>query len=177
MAAPGAADSVIVGRISGVWGVHGWVKVFSFTDPPAAIFEYQPWQLGPGERRIEVLEWRRQGKRLVAQLSGVNSPEQAAALLELDIRVDRSCLPTLAGRQYYWSDLIGLDVVNLEDHYYGKVTGLLATGANDVLDVANPDGAQVLIPFVLDRHVIEVDLTAARIRVDWPLAWERPDDA
>ncbi len=182
MSAPGAAETVLVGRINGVWGTQGWVKVFSFTEPATAIFDYQPWLLsGTADSEIVVEQWRQQGPRLVARLRGVDTTDQAMALFELEIHVPRASLPKPERGQYYWSDLVGLEVRNLEGYSYGQVQRILATGANDVLDVAPQDKDQgsVLIPYVKDRYVKSVDLTAGTITVDWPLEWveDKPDAA
>jgi 16S rRNA processing protein RimM len=179
MSAPGAAETVLVGRINGVWGTQGWVKVFSFTEPATAIFGYQPLLLS-GQDEVELLveQWRQQGPRLVARLRGVETTDQAMALFEREIHIPRSSLPQPESGHYYWSDLVGLEVCNLEGHSYGRVQRILATGANDVLDVAAPgkDQGNVLIPYVKDRYVKSVDLAAGMITVDWPLEWlDKPD--
>jgi len=171
MTAPKSAEPVIIGHINGIWGVQGWVRVFSDTRPPIAIFDYQPWYVGDGDTPVEVLHWRKQGPRLVACLKGVSTPEQAQELINAEIRVPRNALPEPPGGEYYWSDLVGLEVYNLEDHCYGKVAGLIETGANDVLDIHPDSGPPVLIPFASGRVVKSVDLEAGRIVVDWPLAW------
>ena len=169
MSDPGASESVVVGRFNGPWGVQGWVRVFSHTRPPTAIFDYRPWLLDGSEVVIE--DWRKVGPRLVARVRGIDSPEAAAALGRGDIRVPRSCLPASDPGEYYWHDLIGLEVVNLEDQTYGRVAAMLETGAHDVLDVRGDAHGQVLIPFVLDEFVRSVDLAGGRIVVDWPLEW------
>jgi 16S rRNA processing protein RimM len=171
MSGPGAADTVLVGRINGVWGTQGWVKVFSYTQPPSAIFDYRPWLLGQDGEETVVEEWRQQGPRLVAHLPKISDPEQAAGLIGIDIRILRSALPKPDPGQFYWSDLIGLSVVNLQGHTYGRVRGMIETGANDVLEVASEEGASVLIPYVHERYVKQVDLGAGLITVDWPLEW------
>ncbi|NEZ03450.1 16S rRNA processing protein RimM [Wenzhouxiangella sp. XN201] len=163
-----ADESVLVGRFNGPWGVQGWVRIWSDTRPPVAIFDYQPWLIGDGQS-IEVEQWHRSGPRLVAKLRDVDTPEQAAALGKTDIRVARSALPEPEADEYYWHDLIGLEVVNLEGHVYGHVARMLETGAHDVMEI---DGdSPVLIPFVSGEFVREVDLTEGRITVDWPLEW------
>lgn len=175
MAAPGAGDKVALGRINGVWGTRGWIKVFSDTHPPEAIFDYQPWLLDDGAETLQVAEWRRQGPRLVARIEGIDSPEDASALIGRSLSVLRASLPALPADHYYWSDLIGLQVVNLEGHAYGQVQRLMETGANDVLEVAGQSGT-VLIPFIPEIYVKSVDLAAAVVTVDWPLDWiDEPD--
>lgn len=171
MTADRAGESVLVGRFNGPWGVRGWVRVYSYTRPPAAIFEYLPWRVGDHGETITVEQWRQNGSRLVAQLSGIDTPEQAAALGHDEIHVAREHLPAPSSGEYYWHDLVGAEVVNLQDHVYGRVARLLETGANDVLEIVSPDGQTVLIPFVQGEFVHSVDLAAGRITVDWPLEW------
>lgn len=163
-------ESVVVGRFNGTWGLRGWVKVFSDTRPPIAIFDYQPWRLGEDGEVLEIERWQQSGPRLVVKLRGIDTPEQAASLAHSLISVPRSALPATEPGEYYWHDLIGLEVVNLEDHVYGRVARLQETGAHDVLEVRGDEGV-VLIPFVTGEFVHEVDLEAGRITVDWPLEW------
>lgn len=169
-----ADESVVVGRFNGPWGVRGWVKVFSETRPPTAIFDYQPWLVGEHGDTLEIEQWQQSGPRLVVKLNGVDTPEQAAAFGRGTIRIARSTLPETQPGEYYWHDLIGLQVVNLEGHDYGRVGKMQETGAHDVLEVHDEDGI-VLIPFVAGKFVREVDLAAGRITVDWPLEWIEPE--
>lgn len=163
-------ESVVVGRLNGPWGVRGWVKVWSETRPPTAIFDYQPWLLGERGEPLEIEHWQQSGPRLMVKLNGVDTPEQAQALGRETIRVARSSLPEPEPGEYYWHDLIGLEVVNLEGYVYGRVARMQETGAHDVLEIHAGDGV-VLIPFVTGEFVREVDLDAGRITVDWPLDW------
>jgi len=171
----GVRESVVIGRFNGPWGVAGWVRVYSFTRPAERVFSYQPWQIGQSGRSVVVEQWQRSGPRLVALIEGVDSPEAAAALGHAEIMVDRNALPEPEDNHYYWSDLVGLEIVNLEQHVYGRVTGLLETGAHDVLEIRQDDAGAVLIPFVTDRFVRQVDLDAGRIVVDWPTDWVGPE--
>jgi len=167
-------ESVVVGRFNGAWGVRGWVKVWSDTRPPIAIFDYQPWLVGERGQPLEIEQWQQSGPRLVVKLSGIDTPEQAAALGHESICVARSTLPEPEPGEYYWHDLIGLEVVNLEGHVYGRVARMQETGAHDVLEIHGNDGT-VLIPFVSGEFVREVDLAGGRIIVDWPLSWQQPE--
>ncbi|MEE4638696.1 MAG: ribosome maturation factor RimM [Wenzhouxiangella sp.] len=172
MTGAGAGETVVVGRILGAWGVQGWVQVYSWTDPPDALFDYQPWYLGSADQPTSLSDWRRSGQRLLARLPGVESPEAAAALAQVPILVSRVRLPEPPAGQYYWHDLIDLEVVNLQGHRWGTITKILPTGAHDVLQILSQDERTVLIPFVADRFVREVDLEAGRVLVDWPEDWE-----
>jgi 16S rRNA processing protein RimM len=156
-----------VGRISGVYGVKGWVKVFSYTEPRDNITRYQPWYLdcGAGWQSRQVAESRRHGKGVIARLDGCADRDHALALMNCEIGVRREQLPATAPGEYYWNDLIGLEVVNQQGERFGRVDNLLETGANDVLVVQGE--RERLIPFVVDKVVTDVDLEAGVIRVDW----------
>jgi len=171
MTAGVAGDTVVVGRVLGPWGVQGWIRVYSWTDPPEALFDYRPWLLGEQQQATEILEWRRSGQRLVARLPGIDSPELAAQLSDQLISVPRDQLPEPEEGSYYWHDLVGLQVFNLQDHHWGEVVRMLATGANDVMEIATGQRGKVLIPFVQPDVVRSVDLQAGRIVVDWPEDW------
>lgn len=164
-----ASRRVPMGRIVGLYGVQGWLKIESWSDPRMRIFDYQPWLLGaaPGkETEIRGAKGRSQGKGMVAQLPGVDDREQAAALIGTDIYVARELLPPLPENEYYWVDLEGLEVVTTEDVNLGRVTHLFATGANDVV-VVRDAARERLIPFVQGSYVRLVDLSAGRMVVDW----------
>jgi 16S rRNA processing protein RimM len=165
---PRAARRVLVGRIAGVYGVKGWVRIESWTEPRTRIFRYQPWWLraGSGETKIDGAEGREQGKGLVACLPGIDDREQAASLIGCDIEVPRSALPAPRAGEVYWADLEGCEVVTVDGVALGRISHLVETGANDVLVVR--DGARErLIPYVRDEYVTEVDLDAGRVTVDW----------
>lgn len=165
-AAPGADGRwVIVGRVSGLHGVRGWVKVYSHTRPPEAIFDYQPWHLGPEHRAVQAVDGRRQGKVLLAKLEGFDDRDAAARLVDLDIAVAREALPAPAEGEYYWADLEGLEVRNLDGIVLGRVDHLIETGAHDVLVLEAE--RQRLVPFVQGRYVKNVSLVDGVITVDW----------
>jgi 16S rRNA processing protein RimM len=165
-----AADRrVLVGRIVGLYGVQGWLKVESWTEPRTQIFKYQPWLLSsaPGqEMEVEGVQGRPQGKGLIAKLPGVDDRDGAAALVGQDIHVARALLPPPGKDEYYWVDLEGLEVVTTEGVALGRVTHLFATGANDVVVVRDGERER-LVPFVQGVYVRSVDLSDGRMVVDW----------
>ena len=162
------AKRVLLGRVVGVFGVDGWVKVESYTEPRSRIFKYLPWSLEHAGGKLEVLEakGRSHGKGLVATLPQIGDRDAAAGLVGAEIWVDRAVLPKPRRGEYYWIDLEGLDVVTVDGVAIGKVTHLFATGANDVL-VVRDGGRERMIPFVLKQFVKEVNLDTGRIIVDW----------
>ena len=156
-----------VGKISGVFGVKGWVKVFSFTDPRENILNYSPWLLKKDSetRSVAVIDSKLQGKAIVAQLDGINNRNQAASLIDWDVFITPEQLPKTAEGEYYWSDLIGLNVETTLGVQLGVVDSLLETGANDVLIVQGE--RERVIPFLQKQTIMNIDLDAARIIVDW----------
>ena len=156
-----------VGEISGVFGIKGWVKVFSYTEPRENILSYSPWQLRKGDQHkvLQVIDGQRQGKNVVVHLEGVDDRDMAAGLTGWKIFVDRSQLPETDEDEYYWADLCGLKVITLDNIELGVVDHLLETGANDVLVVIGE--RERLIPFVLGQTVIKVDLDSGHLIVDW----------
>lgn len=167
---------VELGRLNGAWGTSGWVKVFSLTEPPENIFEYQPWRTTGSPGLLHVREWRRQGPRLVARLEEVGSREQAEALHGTSLFIDRRELPPTGTGAWYWHDLVGLAVVNREGEHLGEVRGLLDAGAHDVLEIRRRGGGtDILVPFVTGQFVDKVDLAARTIIVDWQFDWTDAD--
>ena len=159
-------ETICVGHIIGAQGVKGWVKVFSNTSPRENILNYSPWQIKTGDR-IETAEvsGRLQGKNVVVKLAGVEDREQAIELVGSRIFIMSEQLPNLDEGDYYWSDLIGLEVESLQAEPLGTIEMMMETGANDVM-VLRGDRER-LIPFVMDDVVKQIDLTNKRIVVDW----------
>lgn len=159
-------DLICVGNITGPHGVKGWVKVFSNTSPRENILNYSPWRIVEGEQvQIVTVSGRLQGKNVVAQIDGVEQREQAVELVGSKIYISTEQLPQLDNGEYYWSDLIGLEVESLDAEPLGTVETMLETGANDVM-VLRGDRER-LIPFVMDDVVKLVDLANKRVIVDW----------
>jgi 16S rRNA processing protein RimM len=159
---------VLLGKIVGVFGVKGWVKLQSHTDPREALFDYLPWVLRQRgtERIIDEIEGRAQGRGLVASFPGVETRDAAEALIGTEIWVDRAALPAPRRGEYYWVDLEGLAVQTVDGVSLGRVSHLFATGANDVL-VAIDGERERLVPFLIDDVIRRVDLEARLIVVDW----------
>jgi 16S rRNA processing protein RimM len=158
---------LVVGKIVGLSGVQGWIKLESYTEPRMRIFAYQPWLLNSGEgREISGAHGREQGKGMIACLPGVADRDAAAALVGSEILVSRSLLPRSRVGEYYWTDLEGMEVFTVEGAALGRVSHMFATGANDVM-VVNDGSRERLVPFVQGQFVHAVDLDRGRITVDW----------
>jgi len=161
------AQQINVGKISGVFGVKGWVKVFSFTDSKENILNYSPWLLSKdGETKsVKVIDGNLQGKAVVAQLEFINDRDLAASLMGWDILIMPDQLPKAAKDEYYWSDLVGLRVETNQGVQLGVVESLLETGANDVVVVKGE--RERAIPFLQGQTIINIDLDLGIMVVDW----------
>lgn len=158
---------IVLGRIVGVHGVSGWIKLESHTQPRTGIFRYRPWILRHRgeEREIPAAQGREQGRGLVASIDGIATREEAQALIGAEILVPRSALPPPRPGEYYWIDLEGLRVIGPQGVELGHVSHLFTTGANDVMSVAGE--RERLIPFITGNVVKRVDFDAGLIEVDW----------
>ena len=167
---PGA-HAVVLGRIGAPFGVQGWVKVTSYTEPAAGIADYAHWALvRDGERRsVRVLDSKRAGQSIAVRLEGVDSREAAQALTGFEVQVDRSELPPTAPNEHYLHDLVGLEAVNRDGVPLGRIDGFLELPAHPVA-VLRGDERERLVPVVRDR-LVAVDLAAGRVTFDW-----HPDD-
>jgi len=166
-------SGIRLGRVASPFGVKGWVKLVSFTQPRESIFSYTRFFANRDGAAVE-LEMdagKPQGKGLIAHFVGFDTPEAVRELTGLELSVTSDALPDLDSEDYYWHQLIGLQVLNQSGVVLGRVENLFETGANDVIVVA-PDADSVddkerLIPWLPDRVVIEVDMATGRIVVDW----------
>ena len=166
---------VPVGKVNGLFGVKGWIKVFSDTQPRENILTYSPWFLKRNGQwqEFKLLTGKAHGKGVIAHLSGCIDRDVAAELIGSEIAIKREQLPKPLPGEYYWSDLKGLKVINLEGIELGLVDSMLETGANDVMVVLSDDSMskkgkrERLIPFVTGDSVQEVNLEQGYITVDW----------
>ena len=165
-----------VGRINSAFGVQGWVKVQSATEPEENLFSYSPWWLKTrhGVKAVDVVEYRQHGKGWAVKIKGVDDRDGAEQLNRVTIAIERSQFQPLAEGEYYWHQLQGMKVITEFEgscQCLGKVVRLLETGANDVLVVQGDDSAiderERLIPYVPEQFITLVDLQAQEIRVDW----------
>lgn len=171
IAGPGATpvgdDFVVIGKITGVFGVRGGLKVYSYTEPHANILNYSPWYFATAGAWVkhEVRDGHAKGAGVIAFLTDCTDRDAAAALVHTEVAVRRSQLPPAAAGEYYWSDLIGLRVVTVKGVVLGQVTQLLETGANDVLVVQGE--RERMIPYLPAQVVREVSMARGEIVVDW----------
>lgn len=160
------SERLIIGRVAGLFGVKGWVRVHSYTRPAGDILKYREWLVGDGAdaQRLSLSEGRTHGAGLLARLEGFEDRDRARELVGRAIGIDRSELPPLPPGEYYWCDLEGLSVVNGEGRPLGRVDRLLETGANDVLVIKGD--RERLVPYT-PEVVRRIDLEAGVMEVDW----------
>lgn len=166
-------SGIRLGRVASPYGVKGWVKLVSFTQPRDNIFSYRHFFANREgvQVALEMDAGKPQGKGLIAHFVGFDTPEAVRELTGLELCVCSDTLPELGAEDYYWHQLIGLRVINRTGVNLGRIESLFETGANDVM-VVEPDGDSVddkqrLIPWLPDRVVIEVELANDRVVVDW----------
>lgn len=162
-----AAKRIVVGRIAGVHGVKGRVKIMSYTSPRENILHYTPWQLrlDTETRATAPRDWNLQHKGLVVALEGIQDRDEARRWIGAEISILRSQLKELASGEYYYADLVGMEVINRAGKSLGRVREIMETGANAVLVITGRK--RVLVPVVWRRYVEEIDQDAGVIRVDW----------
>lgn len=157
-----------MGCLGSPYGVHGWLKLYSYTQPIDNILNYPQWylQTETGWQLITSVETQTQphGKYIRVKIAGCDSPEQARLYTNALIAVTRDQLPELADGEYYWSDLEGLSVVNTRGVALGQVDHLFSTGANDVMVVKGE--RERLLPYI-KNVVLEVDLVQKKMVVEW----------
>ena len=163
---PGDDDLMELGHIVGVHGVKGQVKVFSNTSPRENIVKYSPWLLEHhGLKKTVKISGNYQGKNVIARIEEITDRNQAHDLIGAKIFINRSQLPRLQKGDYYWSQLMGLQVINTLDIKLGIIDHMLETGANDLMVVRGD--RERLIPYVMDEVIINIDLDKQQVVVDW----------
>lgn len=168
---------VVIGRLTQPYGLKGWIKVHSFTEPMENLLGYRQYLLHRHGQWLEVEQeaGRPHGKGLVVKLRGVDSPEQARLYSGCELAIPAAELPPLEPGEYYWRQLEGLSVWVKAgegvDRLLGRVDHLLETGANDVLVVRPCEGSidqrERLIPYLPEQVVLAIDIAAGTLRVDW----------
>lgn len=168
-----ASAETVMGKVTSVYGVKGWVKVFSYTQPKENLLKYKTWSLRKNgkDQAVKVLSCKVHGNGLVAQIDGYNDRDKAKSLTESFITISVDELPDLDSDDYYWHQLEGLKVLTAAGELLGVVHHLMETGSNDVLVVrkcpGSLDSKERLIPYLPDQVVTSVDLEKQEILVDW----------
>jgi len=193
-----ASEKIVVGRITGVYGVKGWIKIFSYTDPMESIVDYNPWFIRAENRKnapwaqVKLKSGKRHAKTVVAKLEHCNDRDVAQTYIGNEIAIELQQLEVLKQNdEYYWRDLLGMRVINQQGIELGFVKELMETGANDVLVVVPELGGgdkpaskissekatatkalECLIPWTMNHAIIAVNLEQKLIEVDWDVDWE-----
>ena len=167
------SQDVLVGEIMGAHGLKGWVRVFSYTRPVNQILDYSPWKLvSPNEKEEFIISCSRvTGKKILVLFEECRSRNMADELKARQVFVGKSQLPSLESGDFYWNDLIGMQVKSSDGIFFGNVDSLMETGANDVLVVSPAtgswDGRERLIPYVEGEIILKVDQNSNQITVNW----------
>lgn len=165
-------DLVLVGYVTGAYGIQGWVRIKPYSAEADALLHAKTWWLDkPGLHDVDMMQSRFQGEDVVARLMGVADRNAAEALKGASVQIRRSHFPPLSDDEFYWVDLIGLAVENLRGECLGTVVDLMDNGAHPILRVRVNDAEKPqerLIPFV-DPFVKTVNQAAKKIMVDWGL--------
>ena len=167
MTAKKSEKLVIVGRLGAPYGIKGWIKIHSFTEPMENILNYQPWlvkQQGQWQP-LAIHDCRRHNKVLIASINRYEDREATVSLRHAQIAIKRKQLPTLGEYEHYWTDLQDLTVLTTSGHELGKINHILPTGANDVLVIKGKQ--QYFIPYLLHKVIKDVDYVNGRMIVDW----------
>ena len=164
-----------MGHIIGPFGIHGWIKILPYTESPHGLMQYSSWWLGRENsewQEVRVVEGYSNGSVLTAKLKEYMDRTQSQRLTGMHVAIPRSQLPALPAEGesgYYWSDLIGTDVINLKNEKLGRIVGLFGTGANDVVRIQDINSKEeILVPFI-EQVIIKVDLKLSRVIVDWDI--------
>lgn len=161
-----------MGHVAGPFGVLGWIKVAPCTEAVDGLLNYPTWWLGRKDKHWQettLSDGCINGDTLIVKFKQCTNRDEAMQFKGMQIAISRDRLPHLPDNGengYYWTDLIGATVANLQNEELGKVTGFLETGANDVIRVQKPDEKERLVPFI-DPVIIKVDLKLHQITVDW----------
>ena len=158
---------VIVGRMGSTYGVKGWIKIHSYTDPVESLLDYRPWYINrTGQwQEISMTEGKVHGRGIIAHMEGVDVKEDAKYFAGVEVAVHRDQLPPLETGEFYLDDLPGLNVITIQGNLLGEVQQVLETGASEVLVINGQK--QHMVPLVLDRYVKKIDFKQKLVTVDW----------
>ena len=154
---------ILIGKVSGCFGVKGWLKVFSYTDPRDNITTYANWIVNGVV--FKAVESKQNGKLIVAKLNGIDDKETAFMLIGQKIEIEKEQLHSLNQGEYYWHDLIGIEVTNKQGVKFGTIKSLLETGAHDVVIIQGE--RERIIPYIMDKTILEINIEKNSMLVDW----------
>ena len=162
---------IYLGKITGVHGIKGWLKIQSFSSPPENILNYPLWIINNRgqEGFYSVEQGRKHSNKILVKLEKIDDRTKAESFINSKIKIMKSDLPKLPNESYYWSDLEGLSVLNSEEKLIGIVDSLIETGANDVMVVNTTKDKRILIPFVMHEIIKEVSIELNYVKVDWSI--------
>lgn len=167
---------IIIGSVGAPFGVHGWVKINSYTEPKENILQFNNWILIDNQSQLNqinapIIEIKQLHSKFIALFKNITDCNQASLLTNKQIAIPRESLPELPDNQYYWEDLVNCNVYNLSEQYLGVVDHLFSTAANDVVVVKNDiNNKEYLIPYSLGDFIIDINLEKQIITVDWSTA-------
>ncbi|MBT7754281.1 MAG: ribosome maturation factor RimM [Gammaproteobacteria bacterium] len=161
--------TINIGKVIGLHGVKGWLKILSFSSPPENIFNYKSLIISNKyiNQIFHIEDSRKQGKKILIKLDNIDDRTSAESLKESDIYIQRSDLPQLSEDTYYWEDLLGFNVFNQNNIKIGNVDSFIETGSNDVLIVKTAKNKNILIPFIMNKSIKVVNIESHYITVDW----------
>ncbi len=160
---------VAIGKLGSAFGVHGWLRVHSFTDPIDNIINYHDWHTKVRDQwqPLAVEACKRHGKHILVKLKGIDSPEAAKKHVNQEVWVERDQFADTEADEYYWTDLIGCNVQSPDGKLIGCVKEMIETGSNDVFVILDDNKKRHLIPH-LDGVILSVDINNKLIVADWP---------
>lgn len=162
-------DWIVVGRFGRPHGIKGFITIHSFTEPRDNILSYTDWHAYIAKQwqplKIEQIETT--NKSILAKIEGFHEREHLSSLTNVDLAISRTQLPSLTQGEYYWHQLVGMQVTNQQGIVFGKVTEIMPTGSNDVLVIEGE--RRHLIPYLPGQFIIDVDMDKNLISVDWDM--------
>lgn len=162
-------QKIVVGCLGAPYGLRGWIKVNSYTQPIENIVTYQPWliTIKGKEQSILIASYKFHGENIIVQFDDCDDRDTATLYTNATISITRDQLPDLPKDEYYWTDLEGLTVINHDQTTLGVISYIMSTGANDVLVVKGDK--EYLIPYLPDDVILNIDLKARLMHVRWEI--------
>lgn len=164
---------LLVGKIGKVYGIRGWLKIFSYTEKKENIFNYQPWFIiNKIKKKIILEDWKKINDNLVIKIKNIDDRQISMFFTNHKIYVNKFDLPNLSKNEFYWKDILGCKIININGYEMGIVTNLIQTKFNDVLIVKSNlkdffKIKEILIPFIRNKVIKKVFLKKKIIKVDW----------